>query len=141
MPILNALLASQELPVQQALAAILANHGFTAIVTTTVDEAEHVLSRTPVSLIFCSDELPSAGIDRLVLQTSHKDKVPLVVVSRLDDWSRFVHFLERGAFDYVVYPFERKEIERVLKAALGRSELLKMDTVPHEMPRMLKKGA
>ena len=141
MPILNVLLASQELPVQQALAAILASHGITAIVTTTVDEAEHVLSRTPVSLIFCSDELLSAGIDRLVLQTSRKDKVPLIVVSRLDDWSRFVHFLERGAFDYVVYPFERKEIERVLKAALGRGELLKMDTVPHEMPRMLKKGA
>ena len=141
MPQLNALLASQELPVQQALAAILASHGITAIVTTTVDEAEHFLSRTPVSLIFCSDELPSAGIDRLVLQTGHKDKVPLVVVSRLDDWARFLHFLQRGAFDYVVYPFERKEIERVLKAALGRSELLKTDTVPHEMPRMLKKGA
>ena len=33
MPILNALLASQELPVQQALAAISANHGIAAIVT------------------------------------------------------------------------------------------------------------
>ena len=92
-------------------------------------------------MIFCSDELPNAGMDRLVLQPGQRDKVPLIVVSRLDDWDRFLHFLQRGAFYYVVYPFQEKEIELVVSAAIGAGRLLKISAVPQQTPHALKKGA
>jgi DNA-binding response OmpR family regulator len=44
--------------------------------------------------------------------------VPVVVVSRRDDWEDFVSFLRRGAFDYVLYPLSEVVIARVVKNAL-----------------------
>jgi len=44
--------------------------------------------------------------------------VPVVVVSRLDDWEHFVSFLRRGAFDHVLYALSEVEIARVVKNVL-----------------------
>ena len=45
------------------------------------------------------------------------NRVPVVVVSRLDDWERYLNFLQAGAFDYVLYPPSESEIERVVRNA------------------------
>ena len=46
-------------------------------------------------------------------------RVPVVVVSRFDDWQRYLNFLQTGAFDYVLYPPSGSEIERVVQNALS----------------------
>lgn len=46
---------------------------------------------------------------------------------RLADWERYLNVLRSGAFDYVLYPPIREEIERVVLNALscGRVERTK----------------
>ena len=41
------------------------------------------------------------------------------MVSRFDDWERYLNFLQTGAFDYVLYPPSGTEIERVVRNALS----------------------
>ena len=115
----NLMVVSHLLETQQAFASVLAPYGIAPIVASNVKEAQVILAGHPLSLIFCSDELPGDGIDVMIRQTSQPScKVPLVVVSRCDDWVRFLDFLQAGAFDYVLFPPKGEEIERVLKSAL-----------------------
>jgi DNA-binding NtrC family response regulator len=103
--------------VQQAFASALSPCGLAPILASSVQEALAILSSHPVSLFFCSDELPDNGLDDLIRQTSlgPRKRVPVVVVSRLDDWERYLDFLHYGAFDYVLYPLIWGEIERVVE--------------------------
>jgi len=120
----NVVVVSHSLETQQVLASALGQCGLAAIVASTPCEAEAIINRHPVSLIFCSDELPGDGMDGLIRQTSRpQNKVPVVVVSRLDDWHRYLNFLQVGAFDYVLYPPSGVEIERIVKSALNLGTL------------------
>jgi len=116
----NVMLVSPALETQQALASALGQRGIAPILAESVGEAQTILSRHPISLIFCSDELPGGGIDAFIRQTSEPPAgVPVVVVSRFDDWNRYLNFLQIGAFDYVLYPPSGSEIERVVQNAMG----------------------
>jgi DNA-binding NtrC family response regulator len=114
-------LVSPDLEVQQAFAGVLGLWGLAPIVASSVREAEEIVDRHPVSLVFYSDEFPEdTGMDGFIRRASRPStKVPVVVVSRLDDWEHWVSFLRRGAFDYVLYPLSEVEIARVVKNALN----------------------
>jgi DNA-binding NtrC family response regulator len=112
------MVVTPTLEVQQAFAGMLAFWGLAPIVASSVREAEEVVCLHPPSLVFCSDEFTEdAGMDGLIRHTLRAN-VPVVIVSRLDDWEYFVSFLRRGAFDYVLYPLSEVEIARVVKNAL-----------------------
>jgi DNA-binding NtrC family response regulator len=116
----NVMLVSPILETQQAFASVLGQRGIAPILASTVREAQRILSRHSISLIFCSDELPGGGVDAFIRQTSKPPaKVPVIVVSRFDDWERYLNFLQIGAFDYVLYPPSGSEIERVMWNALS----------------------
>ncbi len=116
----DVMLVSPFLETQQAFASVLGRHGIAPILASTVEEAQTILSRHSISLVFCSDELPGGGVDAFIRQTSKLPaRVPVVVVSRLDDWGRYLNFLQTGAFDYVLYPPNGSEIERVMVNALS----------------------
>jgi DNA-binding NtrC family response regulator len=117
----NIMVVSPNLEVQQAFAGVLGLWGLAPIVASSVREAEEIVNRHSVSLVFWSDEFPEdTGMDGFIRRASRpSNKVPVVVVSRLDDWEHFVSFLRRGAFDYVLYPLSEVEIARVVKNALG----------------------
>jgi len=116
----NVMVVSPIPETQQAFASFLAPSGIAPIVASTVKEAQTILSRHPISLIFCSDEVPGGGVDAFIRQTSvSPGKVPVVVVSRLDDWGRYLKFLQIGAFDYVLSPPSGTEIDRVVRNALS----------------------
>jgi DNA-binding response OmpR family regulator len=116
----NILVVSDNREVQKAFADLLEKNGMVPLVASTVSQAEALLDHVPVSMVFCSDELPNPGVDVFVRRAADTSKrPPVVVVSRLDDWERYLKFLQRGAFDYVLYPFNRVDVERVVKNALG----------------------
>jgi DNA-binding NtrC family response regulator len=116
----NVVVVSHNLEVQQAFARVLGRCGLAPIVASTAGEAKAIVNCHPVSLIFCSDELLDDATDDLIRQTSWPlDSVPVVVVSRCDDWGRYLDFLRAGAFDYVLYPQSGIEVERIVKSALG----------------------
>jgi DNA-binding NtrC family response regulator len=118
------MVVSPNLEVQQAFAGVLALWGLAPIVALSVGEAEEIVDQHPISLVFCSDDFPEdSDMDGFIRRACRPStKVPVVVVSRLDDWEHFVGFLRRGAFDYVLYPLSEVQIARVVKNALGLSQ-------------------
>jgi DNA-binding NtrC family response regulator len=131
MAFLDIMVVSPNLEVQQAFAGVLSLWGLAPIVASSVREAEEIVNRHPVSLVFYSDEFPEdTGMDGFIRRASRpSNKVPVVVVSRLDDWEHFVSFLRRGAFDYVLYPLSEVEIARVVKNALDLGQLNRVHLV------------
>jgi DNA-binding NtrC family response regulator len=120
----NLMVVSHLLEAHQAFASILGSRGIAPILASTAEEAQTILGRHSISLIFCSDELPGGGIDVLIRQTSQPPpRVPVVVVSRFDDWRRYLYFLQAGAFDCVLYPPRRGEIERIVRNLLDPGTL------------------
>ena len=118
------MVVSHNLHIQRVFSDVLDDCGLSPIPARTTSEAEEILKRLPISLIFCSDELQNGGVNQLLQRISEaSDKVPFIVVSRINDWERCRDFLQRGALDYVLYPSGRFEIERVVQNALSLVEL------------------
>jgi DNA-binding NtrC family response regulator len=112
------MVVSHRIEIHQAFASALAPLGFAPVLASTVCEAMAIISHHPISLVFCSDELPGDGIDILIRKSSRfGNRVPVVVISRLDDWDRYLDFLHYGAFDYVLYPLTCGEVEQVVNNA------------------------
>ena len=110
---------------QQTLAKLMAKRGLVPIQASTTREAEDILNQEAISLILCSDDMPDGGFGDIVGQTTRTpNRVPVVVVSRLADWERYFNVLRTGAFDLVLYPPIRGELDRVVANALsyGRRE-------------------
>ena len=116
----NVVVVSRALAVQQEFARVLCSRDLTLIIASTANEAKTIWERHPISLIFCSDEMPDCDLDDLLRQSSKPlSRIPTVIVSRLDEWERFLNFMGKGAFDYVLFPFNDVEIERVVDNALS----------------------
>jgi len=109
---------SDRLEVQQCFASSLGLCGLAPILASTAEEAVSILSRHRISLLFCSDEMPGDGFEELIRQPwKSSRKVPVAVFSRFDDWQRYLDFLHIGVFDYVLFPLNQGEIERVVRNA------------------------
>ncbi len=105
---------------RQALANLLVKQGLVCVPASTAKEVESILVREAVSLILCSEELPDGGFRDVLRQAARAlNKVPVIVFSRLADWERYLNILRTGAFDYVLYPSVRGEIERIVRNALS----------------------
>lgn len=126
MPSTNVMVISHELGTQQVLASALGRCACAPIVTSSLQEAITILKRHPVALVFCSDDLPERNVESFIRQaTRPPGGIPVVVVSRRDDWKRYVEFLQAGAFDYVVVPPNHEEIERIARAVLHQAQPMK----------------
>jgi DNA-binding NtrC family response regulator len=122
----NAVIVSADLEAQQGLASLLDTCGLAPIITSTVKEAEAVLNMESTFIVLCSDELPDGSFRDILRHTAMAlDRVPVVVFSRLADWERYLIVLRSSAFDYVLYPPSRGEIERVVLNALSCGRLEK----------------
>ena len=116
----NAVIVSADLEAQQALAGLLGTCGLAPITASTVRELEAILNLDSIFVILCSDELPDGTFRDILRHTARTlNKVPVVVFSRLADWERYLIVLRSSAFDYVLYPPSRGEIERVVWNALS----------------------
>jgi two-component system response regulator (stage 0 sporulation protein F) len=85
-------------------------------------EALRLLARQDFGVIFCNDTLPDGDFQAL-LRESRKStaSAPVIALSRLGDWDSYLDALDAGAFDYITYPLDTNEAERILWAALRES--------------------
>jgi DNA-binding NtrC family response regulator len=119
------MVVAENMEIHQAFASALGECELAPIVASTVNEAIGILSHHPIFLVFCSDELSSDGISALIRQEYRFGKrVPVVVISRQDDWYRYLAFLHDGAFDCVLYPVSGRQVDQVLRnvSSLSTSE-------------------
>lgn len=117
----NVAIVSSDLRVLKILAGHLTGAGMTPVAASTLAESEAILDSASVSAVVCYDESSGCRADELIRQAARRPSgVPVIVVSRHDDWEHCLQALHAGAFDYVAYPPRRGEIERVVRNAAFR---------------------
>lgn len=116
------LIVSHEKRHRDILADSASNHGLRPVCCQTLAAARAFLDRERFAVIFCADELPDGHFAQLFEHEGSHKNVPIIVVSRRDDWNSYLDAMSSGAFDYVILPPNDGEIDRSLWIALGESK-------------------
>lgn len=108
---------------REKLADRVSRCGLRPICCETIADAQALMARQQFSAVFFEDSLPD-GDFRIVIGEMGRtvSKAPVVIVSRRDDWDAYLAAVGAGAFDFVAFPPNPGELERVLRAALGESK-------------------
>ena len=82
-------------------------------------EAEHALcSDWSPHMVFTDVQLADANwTDVLTLASNAAAPVNVIVVARFIDMKFYIQAIERGAFDFIVPPFARMELQHVVRIA------------------------
>jgi DNA-binding NtrC family response regulator len=118
------LVASSHLESRLILLRILEDLGVSTFASATLAEAEEVLSRHPIALVFCDDRLTDGSYRDLLqrLRTS-KQSPHTVVTSRTGEWKEYLEALGLGAFDMIQRPYRSTDVElNVIRAMRGRDQ-------------------
>ena len=115
------LIASAD-PAQCArLGEIAATLELQSVGCTSLSDARAQIDRQKFKVIFCGDDLPDCNLrTALRVLASATGGVPVIVVSHLAEWERYLRALEAGAFDYIACPPDAAETRRILRLALGQ---------------------
>jgi CheY-like chemotaxis protein len=102
-----ALVTSSSLECRRVLLRMLEDLKVNTFASATLAEAEEVLSRQEVALVFCDDHL-AEGTYRDLLQTLRtRKKAPhIVVTTRIGEWKDYLEALGLGASDMMPHPQE-----------------------------------
>ena len=113
------LIASSDIENRNAIRAILTEDGLNTICASTVKETQEVLAMTPVSIVICDRQLADGSFrDLLHLAKREKPQVLVVVTSRKGDWRDDVAAKQVGAFEVILSPCQRSNVEWAVITAL-----------------------
>jgi CheY-like chemotaxis protein len=110
------LIAHTEPQTLQSLEQIFTDCQLIPLAAHTVNQAQQILSTQPVILTLCERNLPAGGYGELLRWGKDRGiSTPLVVSSRSIDESEYLEAMQRGAFDYIAPPYQRTDIELILR--------------------------
>jgi len=108
----------------ELLSAIVLDCGLSPVRCETLAVGTALLTQEPFEFALCEDALPDGDFRGLIAALRRSGRwMPVVVISRFDDWGSYLEAMVAGAFDYVAFPPYPRELERVLDAALAESRL------------------
>jgi DNA-binding NtrC family response regulator len=109
------LVASPDIQSRRTLVDILNREGLSTIGVSRVRDCQDVLTIQAVQLIFCESRLSDDDYrDVLALAQSAKQRVRVVVTSRLADWHEYGEAMREGAFDLILSPCRPPDVVKVL---------------------------
>ncbi len=119
------ILVVDDVPIiRLALRRILEPEGYVCIEASDGDDALAILDQDPLPLVLCDIHMPRCS--GLMVVEALKPRLPdiaIVMVSAMEGTETAVECIERGAFGYVVKPFQPREILVQVKSALRRRML------------------
>jgi CheY-like chemotaxis protein len=98
--------------------------------TSSIEEAIDLLSKTQVQLILVDLLLPQGNGLEFIYKVKKRElwkKIPIIVISSLDDKKVITKAMEVGANDYLVKPIEQKLYQQKLATFLPKSDLPEED--------------
>jgi two-component system response regulator PilR (NtrC family) len=114
------LVVSSDDEVRRNLAEIVGLWGLEPVLCATVADSRAALTRYPICVVVCEDQLADGNYRDLVEAVARTTAdAPVIVVSRLADWNEYMNAVRAGAFDYIALPLRRTEIERAIRNALN----------------------
>jgi CheY-like chemotaxis protein len=90
----------------------------------TLAQAEELIFRQTIHLVFCDEHLPDGTYrDLLRLIRSRQRTIPVVVISRVGEWKEYLEATQLGAFDVIPFPLRPTDVEfTVIRAMHGEQQ-------------------
>lgn len=123
------LVVDDEAPVRSIVAALLEHSGYSPVTASGADEAIELLAQDPTYSLVLSD-IMMPGIDGLALLdriSSDHPGLPVIMFTAVHDIHVATSAFRRGAFDYLLKPFERIQLESVVSRAVEHSRHLRQN--------------
>ncbi len=118
------LIVDDELPIRELIAQIISKEGYPVATAADVDEALQKLEKDKFSLVISDINMPGkSGIDLLDHIIKKHSNLAVLMATAVDDRNVAIRTLEKGAYGYIIKPFERNELVINVANALGRLEL------------------
>jgi response regulator RpfG family c-di-GMP phosphodiesterase len=131
MPQERVLVVDDEESIRGVIATLLEHNGYTVTLAESAYDALARLAQDPDYDLVLSDII-MPGTDGLTLLDhigSDHPSIPVVIVSAINDIHVVTNAFRRGAIDYLLKPFERKELEDVVLRAVEHGRLRKQNAI------------
>jgi two-component system, OmpR family, response regulator TctD len=136
---LKILLVTADADVRRSLTDLLAESGLGPVLCSSLGEAQNILVREPVCLVFCDYHLPDGDFrDVLYEVRRHAPSVPVVVSNRMGGCHQFLNVVKSGAFDYIDCVWPRQDMRQIVRQALRAVSLCAREPLadgPEELRR------
>lgn len=118
----DVLVASSSMENRRSLLRILEPLSLNVISCSALRQAQEVLSRQEVLLVFCDEVLGDGSYrDLLLADKVRRGNLRVVVTIRTGEWDEYLEAMRLGAFDAVRCPLHPTDIELVLLRAARES--------------------
>ena len=120
------LVVDDETHVRAMIGSILERQGHEVKLASSAREAHDVLDATPCDLVLTDIVMQDVnGIVLLEQIHEHHPNIPVVMVTAIHDIGVAIDAMRRGAYDYILKPFEREHLINTVERALEHRHLLK----------------
>ncbi|MBQ6594176.1 MAG: response regulator transcription factor [Clostridia bacterium] len=116
------LIVDDDANIRNLVRLYLEKEGFSAVTADTGDQAVQAFKREAPALILLDLMLPGMDGWQVCREIRKVSNVPIIMLTARDDTFDKVLGLELGADDYIVKPFEGKELVARVKAVLRRTQ-------------------
>ncbi len=114
----NVLVASSSMEDRASLMHILDSLSLNVISCSEVTQAQEVLARQDVPLVFCDERLADGGYRDLLACTANRKPPRIVVTIRTGDWDQYLDAMRQGAYDAIRFPLQPTDVELVVLRAM-----------------------
>jgi len=119
------LVVDDEAPVRSMIGATLQRQGYEVLQAVSGSQAIEMLALGPYDLVL-TDIVMQDGNGLALLERIHAEQphLPVVMVSAIHDISVAIDSMRRGAYDYLLKPFEREHLVATVQRALDHRQAL-----------------
>jgi DNA-binding NtrC family response regulator len=119
------LIASADRQMYEALASILEGDGVEIESVTGFEAAKGLLAAGGIGACLCGFALEDGNYKDLVKHTKRQmPEIPVVIASTPgspNEYREYLAAMNAGAFDFLCHPYEKREVERILRLAMSSS--------------------
>jgi two-component system nitrogen regulation response regulator GlnG len=116
------LVASEDESVRQTLCELLSGYHIDTLAVASIDGVKSLLAVKRIAVVLSGVSLEGGSYRDLLSEVKERAPgVPVIVVSTpasSDEYRDYLASVNSGAFDFVCHPYQKAELERILRLAL-----------------------
>jgi DNA-binding NtrC family response regulator len=119
------LIVDDEEAIREVVSTLLETQGYACSAVANGREAVEHLKANSLDLVLSDMLMPEMdGLQLLSWLHSHDPEIPMIMVTAMHDVSTALEAIRRGAYDYILKPFEKDQLFLSVRRALEHRRLL-----------------
>jgi cyclic di-GMP phosphodiesterase len=119
------LIVDDEEAIREVVSTLLETQGYACSAVANGREAVERLKKNSLDLVLSDMLMPEMdGLQLLSWLHSHDPEIPMIMVTAMHDVSTALEAIRRGAYDYILKPFEKDQLFLSVRRALEHRRLL-----------------